>query len=208
MYCTKCGNDNKSDASFCGVCGANLLQKSKSNPKTNNGFWVVIGITIFVSVCTIGGIVYEIGDFINESMKEESYDYAENGIDDDISYDDELLVGDSVLYEGNDGSKGVMEFIEWGTIYDYDREEITYINVEFTNTGNQDSWVGASDFDMYADGYIVDRTYPFETYGKDYLSSGYISPGKKTKGYVFFDLDPDYADEIEVEFAGCTYILK
>jgi len=70
MFCTKCGRENKDDASFCIQCGAGLVQKTtveiKEKPsKTKKTFYtcgiiaavlVILAIVIPIGICAIIGI--------------------------------------------------------------------------------------------------------------------------------------------------------
>lgn len=72
-----------------------------------------------------------------------------------------------------------------------------YIRLHFSiaNDTNADQYIGTFDFECYADGAKCDMLYT----GDDTLSFDSISSGRKTSGYVYFEV-PVNASEIEVEY--------
>ena len=65
---------------------------------------------------------------------------------------------------------------------------------EFENISDSDQFVSSYNFECYADGYSVDRSFA----GDDDLNST-ISPGKKAKGGVYFEVPSD-AESIVLEY--------
>lgn len=80
-----------------------------------------------------------------------------------------------------------------------------YIRLHFTiaNDTNSDKYISASDFECYADGEKCDVEY----LGDDRLSFDSISSGRKTSGYVYFEV-PVNASEIEVEYETSFWTNK
>lgn len=68
------------------------------------------------------------------------------------------------------------------------------LELEFENTSDSDKMISSMSFDCYADGIACDQTYIRE----DDLSAT-LSPGRKTKGTVTFEV-PDDAEVIEAEY--------
>lgn len=69
------------------------------------------------------------------------------------------------------------------------------MDFEFENISDSDRYVSSSDFKCYADGYDMEKEYLIE--GLDLDAT--LSPGKKTKGAVFFEIPVD-AEEITLEY--------
>ena len=72
-----------------------------------------------------------------------------------------------------------------------------YIGAYFVieNTGDSDLSTGSYDFDCYADNSTADSKY----FTEKALSYDSISPGRKTEGYVWFEV-PQNAEKIEIEY--------
>ena len=72
-----------------------------------------------------------------------------------------------------------------------------YIRLHFsvTNETDSDKYVSMFEFDCYADGEKCEMEY----IGDDALSTDSISTGRKTSGYIYFEV-PGAASEIEVEY--------
>ena len=68
---------------------------------------------------------------------------------------------------------------------------------EFENISKKDAYIGS--FECSADGYMANKL------GDDLPSS--VSSGKKTKGYVFFEVPYD-AEDIEFEYDGITFYYE
>lgn len=66
---------------------------------------------------------------------------------------------------------------------------------EFENISSSDAYVSSFSFDCYADGAACDSTY----FRDDDLGSATLSPGRKVKGTVTFEV-PDNASVVEVEY--------
>ena len=73
-----------------------------------------------------------------------------------------------------------------------------YIRAYFVveNTGTSDLFTSSSDFDCYADDSAADSTYFDE---KAFSAAASISPGRKSEGYVWFEV-PKNAQKIEIEY--------
>lgn len=75
--------------------------------------------------------------------------------------------------------------------------ELIYFEFEFENIGDTDASVGYFDFDCYADGYEAKNS--ICTADNAMTSITTLSPGRKTKGIVVFEV-PQNAETIEVEY--------
>lgn len=68
------------------------------------------------------------------------------------------------------------------------------LEFEFENIGDTDGYVSSYDWDAYADGYAIDQTWV-----EDDDLNATISPGKKAKGAVYFEV-PDDSVEVLAEY--------
>ena len=77
------------------------------------------------------------------------------------------------------------------------KEGKQFIRLHFSvaNDTKSDRYVSSAEFDCYADGEKCDLSY----YGDEMLSCDSISSGRKTSGYVYFEV-PVNAQQIEVEY--------
>lgn len=78
-----------------------------------------------------------------------------------------------------------------------DGNKLVYFDFEFENVGSSDASVGFFEFDCYADGY--DAKVSMCTADNAMSSITTISPGRKTRGIVVFEV-PEGAGTIEVEY--------
>ena len=69
-----------------------------------------------------------------------------------------------------------------------------YIELEFENISDSDKYVSYFEFDCFADGASCDAYY-----GMDSNLSATLSPGRKTKGTVAFEV-PVNAANVEIEY--------
>ena len=71
-----------------------------------------------------------------------------------------------------------------------------FIRLHFTvvNDTSSDQFISSIEFECYADGEACDSS----IYGDDHLSAT-LSAGRKTSGYVYFEV-PESAEAIEVEY--------
>jgi hypothetical protein len=71
--------------------------------------------------------------------------------------------------------------------------------LEFVNISDSDQYISSTDFNCYADGYDCEMTYADEGKALDAT----LSPGKKTKGIVCFEVPKNFKDislEYETDF--------
>lgn len=68
------------------------------------------------------------------------------------------------------------------------------IGFEVENIGDSDAYVSSWDWECYADGYSAEQTY-----FNDESLDATLSSGKKTKGYIFFEVPKD-AQEVTLEY--------
>ena len=76
------------------------------------------------------------------------------------------------------------------------------LEVEFENLSSSDRFVSAYSFDCYADGAVCKQEY-----FTDNSLSATISPGRKAKGTVTFQI-PDGASVVEAEFESNVWTSK
>ena len=76
-----------------------------------------------------------------------------------------------------------------------DGKQFIRLHLSIANDTKSDQYIGAANFECYADGVKCKMQY----LGDDALSFDSISPGRKVSGYVYFEVPVD-ADIIEVEY--------
>ncbi len=97
--------------------------------------------------------------------------------------------GIRMIYLSCEPYKSNNMFVQPKTGYHY-----VTLTLEIENTGKSDKTVTIYSFNCYADGAVCDQVYI-----RDDLLSATISPGRKVKGTVTFEI-PDHAQIVEVEY--------
>jgi hypothetical protein len=168
--CKECGEEISSSAKVCPKCGKK--QKSK--------FGLIVIILIVLAI--IIGISAGSSDNSNNNQEtnvKSSYEIGD-------TYSSKYI---SIKYLSCEDYNSDNQFIQPKDNYKFIRLEF-----EFENISDSDQSVFSSLFNCYADGYDMDSKYL-----DDYLSSTSLSSGKKTKGYIYFEV-PTNAEEITVEY--------
>lgn len=84
-----------------------------------------------------------------------------------------------------------------------DGKQFIRLHFSIANDTKADQYIGAVDFECYADGEKCEMQYT----GDDMLSFDSISSGRKTSGYVYYEV-PVNATEIEVEYETSIWTDK
>lgn len=126
---------------------------------------------------------------------------------DKVEEDGKYKVGDTTKFFMENGGEIAVTVTDWGTDYDsFTEEPLTYAEYYIENIGDEEVTVGNGSFNMYADDFSVDLTYSGSS--DMYVGSANISSGRKVTGRVYGVLDPDSADNIELEVYDKIYVLK
>lgn len=208
--CKSCGQLIAKTAKICPHCGA----KNKK-PIYKRGWFIAICVIFVLSV--IGSISGGKDSDDNLSNTTINSDNTNNQVDtndtgNDIENNTEVEVaGHNRFNPGDtvdiDGFEVVYEKCEanWTGYSEYAAPDDGYKVIRsyftFTNNSNGDRSCGSAYFSCYADGISCERFY-FST-EDDLASLDTLSPGRKTKGWVYFEVPTD-AQEIELEY-GVEY---
>lgn len=196
MFCNKCGKEIPNDSKVCKFCGnvVNQQQTVNCNINTNNTvrskkkiyqqwwFWLII---VFLIIGIVGmGMSNDnenttVGTNTIKEEKKETYKVGE-------TYTSKYI---KIKYLSVKDYTSNNQFIQPDKGNKYIRLEF-----EFENISKNDQGVYSSFFKCYADGYDMDSKWL-----DNYLSSTTLSPEKKTKGYIYFEVPKD-AKEIIVEY--------
>lgn len=204
-------NTVKKETKICKHCQSEIAKKAKVCPNCRKkqggiGKWIVIGIVVIFLLGSIGGesetdttntTNEEVakGEEVSEATTKDTEATTEN-VSEKEPVKNEFVVGDVVETEylkisflSAEPYVSDNEFLQPAEGTEYYR-----IEFEFENIGDSDQMVGSYDFECYADGYAVNETW----IGDDGLSAT-LSPGKKTKGAVYYEI-PVGAKEICLEY--------
>lgn len=190
---------NEQETKICKHCQSEIPKKAKICPncrKKQGGIlkWILLAVVVIIFL----GAVFGGGD------------------DNSASDSNPKKVGDSSVSEG-DTKENVENNFSVGDIVETSNLRITYISAseyesenqfiqpesgnvyykmdfEFENISDSDQYVSSWDFDCYADSYDMEQTYMD---GLDLDAT--LSPGKKTKGSVFFEVPKD-AESVLLEY--------
>lgn len=170
----------------------------------------IVGVIIFLFAFLAADSIFNSDDkenpkkveTVEQSENDEKTDDIEINTDDEVdqeeseSVDNTFTIGDVV-----ETSDLKISFLSAGE-YISDNEFIQpkdgnvyyKMEFEFENIGDSDKYVSSYDWECYADSYSTDQTW----IGDDDMSAT-LSPGKKTKGSVYFEV-PAEAHEITLEY--------
>lgn len=194
--------ENENLTKICKHCKSEIPKKAKVCPncrKKQGGIvkWITIGIIAIVIISSIASGDDEKGTDGNPKKTGETQTSSKNEMENE-KVDNEFVVGDVV-----ETSDLKISFIS-ASPYTSDNEFLqpkdghTYYRVEFEfeNIGDSDEFVSSTDFECYADGYLIKESY---ISADDYLSTATISSGKKMKGAIYFEV-PSNAQELKLEY--------
>ena len=199
--CKHCRTEIPYDARVCPQC----------RKKQKGGIlkWILIIIAALIAIGAIAGggegsdkasdsspkKVNDSSDHNSTDVKKES-DNDNSDSDEEIEPKNEFNIGDivetsdlKISFNGAEKYTSDNEFMQpkKGNVY-------YKMDFEFENISDSDQYVSSWDFKCYADGYDMEQSYMD---GADLDAT--LSPGKKTKGSVFFEV-PKKSKEITLEY--------
>lgn len=208
---------NTNETKLCKHCQMEIPKKAKICPnckKKQGGKlkWVIIGVValLIIGAAAGGGNnddgPKKVSDTTQPSNSQENdtNDNSEKEIESTThpaetptpEVKNEFVVGDVV--EDSDLRVSFLSAGEWKSDNQFiqPKDGCVYYRVEFEfeNMSNSDKSISSFNFKCYADDYAVDQSWA----GDDDISAT-LSPGKKTKGSVYFEVPVD-AESVVVEY--------
>ena len=198
--CKHCKSEIDAKAKVCPNC-----KKSQGMSGCLKAIIVVVVLIIAVIVL-LGACTKEVVDSIDESIQETENSYK------DINGKTTFAKGETfenkylklTMIEVNDNFK---DYDEWTSVKN--GYKIIMVKFEAENIGEEDQFVSYLDFNCYADDIAMEENYLlFDNY--EHLSAT-ISKGKKTQGYVFYEVptnvqsivleyEPSWIEDVKIEF--------
>lgn len=174
----------------CRYCKSEIPKKAKICPvcrKNQSGILTCIGVAFIIMLILIPSLVKS----------------SENEKEDEMLANSVFTVGDSIDYRNIQVSFiGITE--SNGIDYIKPDDGKVYVIAEFEFSNNSDSELTISSimcFNAYQDGYTTSSNLSALMINDEYNSlDGTISPGKKLRGYIGYELPEDYSKlEIDVK---------
>lgn len=216
-FCTNCGKEIDENAAICLNCGVIIGNDTKVNQNTNNNnntskkkkglpVWaivlIVVGSVLLIPLILfiIVGITYakfstttEQNDYYDDDSYYEDYTTKRGTIEDTIEIGDfEITLNEALMYSKIEGSS------YYDDIPDYGNEYLIFF-LDVKNISNSESYISDYSFEGYADGEEVDVIYLFNDVNGHSDLDEYLSPGRRTKGYVAFEVDKSW-DRFELSY--------
>lgn len=203
MKCEKCGNEY--EGNFCPNCGKAPKQKKPVLKKW--WFWVIVVVLVLAIFSAMGGETTEDKGKTNEPQTSESQqggesesaqgDESESTEPEEEKPENVYSLGESFEAKGLKVTFEKAERWESDNMFSQPHDGNIYIRVYVSgeNIGKTDRFIWSYDFDCYADGAAT--TTPLV--GTETLTGGTISSGRKTAGYIYFEI-PANTETVEVEY--------
>lgn len=195
MKCEKCGIEFEGE--FCSQCGtpAEKTKKQKKPVVKKWWFWFLMGLATVVTLAAISGGESD----IETSQGQQQGQNNNSSIVSTVSKDDDNIynVGDTINANGLKITYISAENYTEGNKYMQPKDGYKYIRIKISaeNTSSTDSYISSFDFSCYCDGKKVDSYYGGETE----FEGGSLSKGRKTDGYIYFEVLKN-AKDIEIEY--------
>jgi hypothetical protein len=150
---------------------------------------LIVGIILMMGACT-----KEVAESIDESIKETENSYKDKNGKSSFKKG-ETFENSYIKMTMTEVNLNFKDYNQYTTIKD--GYKVIMIKFEAENIGESDQFVSYLDFDCYADDVAMEENYlVFDKY--EHLSAT-ISSGRKTTGYIFYEVPKD-AKTIVLEF--------
>lgn len=123
----------------------------------------------------------------------------------EVNEEEYFSLGDTVSMIQNDGQgEFTLTFTEYGTVEEYG-EISTYIEYRVENVGSESIYFNDAEIYCYADGYSVNTDYVING---NYNNNVDLSPGRSVVGEIYFDVDYNLVDSLQLEYADAIWNIK
>lgn len=199
---------NEQETKLCKHCQSEIPKKAKVCPncrKKQGGAlkWIILAVIVLglTGACAGGGDDEKASDTkpqkVGETSKTEQSEEQQTETPAEEEVDSEFSVGEIVetsylriSYISAEEYVSDNEFIQ-----PKDGHVFYKMDFEFENISDSDKYVSSWDFNCYADGYDMEQSYVLDSLDLDAT----LSPGKKTKGAVVFEV-PEDAESVVLEY--------
>ena len=188
--CKKCGAEIAKSAKACPKCGA------KQGMPTIVKLLLIIVIVLFCLFGCMAACTKGLSDAIDETVEETKNEYA------DVNGKTEFKLNESFenKYEKITMIESNMNFTQYSQ-YSKPASGKKYVMVKFEveniNSKNDELYVSTFNFNGYADGVAVKTAYVGNDKYDDFSAT--LTSGKKTNGYIFYEVPTD-TKEFVVEY--------
>lgn len=192
MKCEKCGIEYEGE--FCPQCSTQQEKpKKQKKPVVKKWwFWVLMGLATVVTVAAVSG-GEDAESTENQGQTQNSSVVSTVSKEEDNIYN----VGDIINANGLKITYVSAENYTEENMFMQPEDGNKYIRIKISaeNTSSVDRYISYLDFTCYCDGAKAENFYT----GDKILTGGTLSSGRKTDGYVYFEI-PENAKEVEVEY--------
>lgn len=129
MFCTKCGNEIESEATFCSKCGKpinladveTVSENAHKKKNSNNLILLVIGGVIVVLICTVFLLIGKDNEPMSADKEKEDNISGNHGLDFEQIVEQCSTCGDAL--------NSLVEVCDLGTEYGYDKDELMSVSL-------------------------------------------------------------------------------
>lgn len=208
-FCTNCGNELPENAGFCVNCGKmvegnntnnNINNKKKQEKKKGLPTWAIILIVVgcvviipFIAFCVLAAAGFKY--LKNNDIKIENY--IDDYVDDVIT--SKGTVGDTL--KGDDFRITLKSATKYDTIGEgslaktpAEGKEYLVFLLEVENISDDEEYISDMDFNGYVDNNLVSNLITFSDVDGQKALSGTLASGKKTDGYIAYEIDKNWKE--------------
>lgn len=147
---------------------------------------------IAIVLVFVGFAIYDNVDTFDSDENDAGYDYFQ--------------IGDTISFSQDDFGEFELTFTDYGTdSHKYSNDVYTYIEYEVENTGEESVYFNDGEIECYADGYSVNNEYVIDG---DYNNNLSLAAGRKVTAKVYFEVDIDEVDSLQLEYADAIWVIK
>ncbi len=148
----------------------------------------------------------------NTQESTEEHSQAEEVVEESNDSDGKKQIGESVIMNGKSKSTGMsfkanITITDFGTHWDNIYEQnYFYVSYRIKNIGENTMDVSSTMFDIYVDNKAV----PYErlTGENDFVQVVSLAAGREAEGKIFADINPENAQEIDIQLGDTIFKIK